>query len=45
MYLIGFDFDKNENYEWVQETLTDYDLSPRTRMVLLNEKAKKVIMK
>lgn len=45
MYLLGFDFDKNANNEWVQETLTDYDLTPRTRMVLLNEKANKVIMK
>lgn len=45
MYLLGFDFDKNAQHEWVQETLTDYDLPSRTRLVLLNEKAKNAIMK
>jgi hypothetical protein len=45
MYLLGFDFDTNAEYDWVKETLTDYDLPPRTRLVLLNEKAATAIMK
>ncbi len=40
MYLLGFDFDLNPQCEWVRETLTDFDLGPRTRLLLLVEQAR-----
>lgn len=40
MYLLGFDFDLNPQCEWVRETLTDFDLGPRTRLLLLVEEAR-----
>ncbi len=42
MYLLGFEFDKREQYAWTNEILTDYDLSPRTRLILLNDKAESI---
>ena len=40
MYRLGFDFDTNPQSEWVRETLTDFDLGPRTRLLLLVEEAR-----
>jgi len=40
MYLLGFDFDRDPEKEWVRGTLTDFDLGPRTRLLLLVEEAR-----
>jgi hypothetical protein len=40
MYLLGFDFDLNPRCAWVRETLTDFDLGARTRLLLLVEQAR-----
>ena len=39
MYLLGFDFDTDKNYPWVQEILLDDELRGRTRMLYLKSKA------
>lgn len=39
MYLLGFDFDTAPASSWVRQTLNDFDLAPRTRLVLLKEEA------
>jgi len=40
MYLLGLDFDRDPEKEWVRSTLTDFDLGPRTRLLLLVEEAR-----
>ena len=40
MYLLGFDFDADPRCEWVRETLTDFDLGARTRLLFLVEEAR-----
>jgi hypothetical protein len=40
MYLLGFEFDTDPRCEWVRETLTDFDLGPRTRLLFLVEQAR-----
>ena len=37
MYLLGFDFDRDADKEWVRGTLTDFDLGARTRLLLVDE--------
>ena len=39
MYSLGFDFDRDEQYDWAAGILTDKSLSSRTRMDLLVERA------
>jgi hypothetical protein len=39
MYLLGFEFDKNDMFPWVNDILTDFEVRPRTRMLLLLEQA------
>jgi hypothetical protein len=40
MYLLGFDFDRDPRSAWAQARLTDFDLGPRTRLLLLVEEAR-----
>jgi hypothetical protein len=40
MYMLGFDFDTAAESAWVRATLTDYDLSARTRLILLSQQAR-----
>jgi hypothetical protein len=39
MYLLSFDFDDSSAWPWAKETLRDADLSARTRVLLVNERA------
>jgi len=39
MYLLGFDFVRDPRCAWALERLTDFDLGPRTRLLLLVEEA------
>jgi hypothetical protein len=39
MYLLGFDFVRDPRCAWAAERLTDFDLGPRTRLLLLVEEA------
>lgn len=41
MYLLGFDCDSDPSVPWVGEILADESLGARTRLVLLEERARK----
>jgi hypothetical protein len=41
MYLLGFDCDSDPDLPWVREMLADEALGARTRLVLLEERARK----
>ena len=43
MYLLSFDFDDSSAWPWAKETMSDADLSARTRLLLVNERAWKEV--